>query len=208
MSEQANDRWLSTGAEVLIDEIEREPDAWHCEVLIVGSGYGGAVAAARLAGATPKAGGKAVKVYVLERGSEYLPGEFPATFAEIPGHVRFSRQDGKPSRGHPTGLFDLRLGKVSVVLGNGLGGGSLINAAVMEEATEDAFTDARWPRDLLRPGALKPHYDAARSMLEPEQMPDNVPKDMHSHSAGHHDLEQQHHRQERAPVTRAPSCGR
>ncbi|MBT2301535.1 GMC family oxidoreductase N-terminal domain-containing protein [Variovorax paradoxus] len=176
MSEQANDRWLSTGAEVLIDEVERDPDAWHCEVLIVGSGYGGAVAAAHLAGATPVAGGDPVKVYVIERGNEYLPGEFPATFAEIPGHVRFSKQDGKPSRGRLTGLFDLRLGKVSVVLGNGLGGGSLINAAVMEEASEDAFMDARWPKDLRRPDALKAHYDAARSMLKPEQMPGSVPK--------------------------------
>ncbi|RZL89184.1 MAG: hypothetical protein EOP82_20675, partial [Variovorax sp.] len=136
----------------------------------------GVAPAARLAGATPAAGGDPVKVYVLERGNEYLPGEFPATFAEIPGHVRFSKQDGKPARGRLTGLFDLRLGKVGVVLGNGLGGGSLINAAVMEEATQDAFIDARWPQDLRRPGALSTHYDAARSMLKPEQMPGSVPK--------------------------------
>lgn len=176
MNEQANDRWLSTGAEVLVDEIAQDPDGWHCEVLIVGSGYGGAVAAARLAGAKRAAGGPAIKVYVLERGNEYLPGEFPATFGEIPGHVRFSKQDGKPARGRPTGLFDLRLGKVAVVLGNGLGGGSLINAAVMERATADAFTDKRWPEALRVPDALKSDYGHASAMLMPEQIPGSVAK--------------------------------
>ncbi|SFN41773.1 alpha/beta fold hydrolase [Variovorax sp. OV329] len=176
MSEQANDRWLSTGAEALIEQIERDPDAWHCEVLVVGSGYGGAVAAARLAGARPVAGGDAVKVYVIERGDEYLPGEFPGTFAEMPGHVRFSQQDGNAARGRMAGLFDLRLGKVGVVLGNGLGGGSLINAAVMEPATQDAFDDARWPKDLRKPGALDEPYKAVRRMLQPERLPGSVPK--------------------------------
>src|SRR5689334_14605289 len=40
------------------------------EVAIIGSGYGGAVSAARLAAA-------GAKVFVLERGQEWLPGDFP-----------------------------------------------------------------------------------------------------------------------------------
>ena len=104
------DRLLSQGAEVLVREIlAAPPDALHCDVLIIGSGYGGAVAAARLAGAlsvdaTPgiAPGAVPIKVYLLERGSEYLPGEFPATFAELPGQVRFSMQDGRPARGSGT----------------------------------------------------------------------------------------------------------
>ena len=170
MNTLANDRWLSEGAEVLIEEIEKadatNPGVLHCEVLIIGSGYGGAVAAARLAAATPKAGGDPVKVYVLERGNEYLPGEFPATFAEVPAHVRFSNQDGLPPRGRPTGLFDLRIGKtVSALLGNGLGGGSLINAAVMEEtharthssiAGPRASVSGPWPATTGRPRPCSP----------------------------------------------------
>ncbi|MBJ2156647.1 alpha/beta fold hydrolase [Variovorax sp. IB41] len=175
MTVQAHDRWLSSGAEVLIEDIEQDPTAFHCDVLIIGSGYGGAVAAARLAGATSEASGEAIRVYVLERGNEYLPGEFPGTFAEMPGHVRFSKQDGSPARGRPTGLFDLRLGNVNVVLGNGLGGGSLINAAVMEEPSADAFMDPHWPKD-FRVGALENGYRAAKTMLAPEQMPGSVPK--------------------------------
>jgi cholesterol oxidase len=171
MNGDRSHRWLSRGAEVLIEEIESRPDSLHCDVLIVGSGYGGAVAAARLAGARPKAGGDPVRVMVLERGNEYLPGEFPATFAELPGHVRFSGQDGQPARGHATGLFDLRLGKyVSVLLGNGLGGGSLINAAVMEPPCDHAFAPGLWP-ECIDATTLAPFYRDALAMLEPETIP-------------------------------------
>ncbi|RUR69352.1 hypothetical protein EJP67_20040 [Variovorax guangxiensis] len=178
------DRLLSEGAEVLVREIvAAPPDALHCEVLVIGSGYGGAVAAARLAGALPvnaqsgtAPGGRPVRVYVLERGSEYLPGEFPATFAELPGHVRFSMQDGRPARGNPSGLFDLRLGgDVNALLGNGLGGGSLINAAVMERATSDAFEGGAWPTGLDL-AALADGYGKAEAMLGLEQIPESVPK--------------------------------
>ncbi|SFQ49026.1 Choline dehydrogenase [Variovorax sp. OK605] len=173
------DRLLSQGAEVLVREIlAAPPGALHCEVLVIGSGYGGAVAAARLAGAVPldaPPGAAPVKVYVLERGSEYLPGEFPASFAELPGHVRFSMQDGKPARGNASGLFDVRLGgKVNALLGNGLGGGSLINAAVMERATPDAF-ESGWPAD-VDPHALADGYAKAEVMLSPEQIPETVSK--------------------------------
>ena len=175
MSEQANDRWLSTGAEVLVDEIEREPDAWHCEVLIVGSGYGGAVAAARLAGARSRQVGRRSR----STCSSVAMNTCPANFRPLrrPARTCALQRAGRAAvAGDPTGLFDVRLGKASVVLGNGLGGGSLINAAVMEEATPDAFTNARWPADLRRTGALANAYKAARAMLVPEQLPGTVPK--------------------------------
>ncbi|PBI96057.1 Cholesterol oxidase [Variovorax boronicumulans] len=178
------DRLLSQGAEVLVREIAAAPpDALHCDVLVIGSGYGGAVAAARLAGALSldaapgiAPGAVPIKVYVLERGSEYLPGEFPATFAELPGHVRFSMQDGRPARGNASGLFDLRLGgEVNALLGNGLGGGSLINAAVMERATPDAFEGGAWPGGLDL-AALAQGYGKAEAMLGLEQIPESVSK--------------------------------
>lgn len=170
MAADRSHRWLSHGAEALIERITPHPQDLHCDVLVVGSGYGGAVAAARLAGARPRAGGAAVRVWVLERGNEYLPGEFPATFAELPGHVRFSQQDGQPSRGRASGLFDLRVGAdVSVLLGNGLGGGSLINAAVMERPSCDAFA-ADWPAGIDL-DTLEPFYCRAEDMLQPETIP-------------------------------------
>ncbi len=63
---------------------------------------------------------------MLERGKEYLPGAFPTGVREIPRHVR--RKSNKE------GLFDIRLGpEVNTVVANGVGGGSLINAGVMEQ---------------------------------------------------------------------------
>jgi choline dehydrogenase-like flavoprotein len=105
------------------------------DVVIVGSGYGGSVAAARLAGAQfqPDGGGhRSLQVCVLERGEEYLPGEFPADPGELPRHVRIGNQAGGTVGGFHEGLFDLRLGPdVAALVANGLGGGSLINAGVM-----------------------------------------------------------------------------
>ena len=46
------------------------------DVVVVGSGYGGGVAASRLARA-----GK--RVAVLERGREFVTGEFPARFPDL-----------------------------------------------------------------------------------------------------------------------------
>lgn len=169
-------RWLSEAAETLASEILAAQDApTHCDLLIIGSGYGAAVAAARFAGARRADDGQPLRIVVLERGEEYLPGQFPASFAEVPGHVRFSREDGRPARGRPSGLFDLRLGqRVSTLLGNGLGGGSLINAAVMERPGDDAFARG-WPAGLNRE-RLAPAYERAESMLGPEQIPEQVPK--------------------------------
>ena len=173
MSVTNTHRWLSEDADLLVG-LAADADGMHCDVAIVGSGYGGAVAAAALAGATRESDSSderrrveatPIRVFVLERGEEYLPGMFPAGFAELPGHVRFSTENGAPPRGQPLGLFDVRVGKdVGVLLGNGLGGGSLINAAVMEEPTDDAFTSG-WPAGISA-AALRNEYALARAMLD------------------------------------------
>src|SRR5215472_16999922 len=48
----------------------------HYTVVVVGSGYGGGIAASRLSRA-----GK--DVCILERGREYIPGEYPNTQPEV-----------------------------------------------------------------------------------------------------------------------------
>ncbi len=101
------------------------------DVVIVGSGYGGAMAAAELSGLQQD--GRPVSVLVLERGKEYTPGMFPSSGQELPGHIRVHRSKSGETTGWLDGLFDLRIGvDVSALVANGLGGGSLINAAVME----------------------------------------------------------------------------
>jgi cholesterol oxidase len=140
--------WLSRGFEQLAARLsargfdESVPDF---EVVVVGSGYGGAVAASALA---ERLGG----VCVLERGHEYLQGTFPVDVTEIPGHVRFGGGDGGP-RGTRTGLFDFRWnGDVAAVVANGLGGGSLINAGVMERPDYAVIDRSEWPSALRAEG--------------------------------------------------------
>jgi choline dehydrogenase-like flavoprotein len=166
--------WLAQGAETLAARLASRdgPDAPDCDVLIVGSGYGGAVAAARLAGATIGDGQDAppARIWLLERGLEHPPGSFPSRFAELPGHVRFSRQDGQPPRGSDEGLFDLRLGgEVSVLVANGLGGGSLINAGVMLRPDDDVF-ESGWPKAVTK-ASLDDAYGQALAMLQPQRVP-------------------------------------
>ena len=155
--------WLSQGFEELLYELGQcaSPDDCVFDVIIVGSGYGGAIAAAELAGCTHH--DRPISVCVLERGREYLSGMFPARLAELPLHVRFST-DGTPKpQGRREGLFDLRLGAdVSAVLANGLGGGSLINAGVMEEPRPAMLR--HWP-DGVRKDLLDRFLDEAKKRL-------------------------------------------
>ena len=86
----ARTEWLSEGAEKLAFELLKhdKPGEAHCDIAVVGSGYGGAVAAARLAGAWEEEHSRKAEVWVLERGREFTPGTFPERFADLPGEVR------------------------------------------------------------------------------------------------------------------------
>lgn len=132
------------------------------DVVIVGSGYGGAIAASRLA----RAGRR---VCLLERGREYLPGDFPRTGAEAAGEFQIGGDSA------PTGLFDFRRNDdMNVLLGCGLGGTSLINASVTLAAEPRVFDDDCWPAPLRAPGALDAGYRRAREMLRPAPLPETV----------------------------------
>ncbi|HVV72455.1 MAG TPA: NAD-binding protein, partial [Verrucomicrobiae bacterium] len=69
----------------------------HYTVVVIGSGYGGAIAASRFARAGQK-------VCVLERGREFLPGEYPDTELEALREMQTSLPDGH--LGSRTGLYD------------------------------------------------------------------------------------------------------
>src|SRR4051812_34251412 len=92
------------------------------DVVVVGSGYGGAISASRLARA-----GRSV--CLLERGLEIQPGEYPETSSETLAQTQLDTPIAH--EGSPTALFDFRLNAdISVLVGCGLGGTSLINANV------------------------------------------------------------------------------
>lgn len=144
-------RWLSQGWEGVLHglrcgDLPPDEDGCHCDVLIVGSGYGGAVAAAELAGSRLP-DGRPARVWVLERGQEHLPGAFPTELGELPGHVRFSTHGRAGVSGRRDGLFDVRIQPdICALVGNGLGGGSLINAGVMDWPDAAVFAQAHWPQ--------------------------------------------------------------
>ena len=140
----------------------------HYSAVVVGSGYGGAITAARLA----RAGRD---VCVLERGREIHAGEYPdsalSAAREIQAHT--------PSADHgsATGLFNFHMGPdVTVLSGCGLGGTSLINANVALEPGDAVFADDRWPRELRRrPELLRPFMKQARHMLGSSPYPRDWP---------------------------------
>ena len=145
IKEERATRWLSQGFETLIASLERDPNRTAAsidfDVVIVGTGYGGSVAAAELA---KTRGDKSV--CVLERGGEHLPGSFPSRMAELAGHVRFSTEGSHHPRGRREGLFDVRIGDdLCALVANGVGGGSLINAGVMALPDASVFASRRWP---------------------------------------------------------------
>jgi cholesterol oxidase len=125
------------------------------DFVIVGSGYGGAILAARISGAAiiPKP-----SVCILERGREWPVGTFPDT----PDKATAAFRDPLVN---PLGLYELRaFTDISVIQGCGLGGTSLINANVAIVPDAEVFEQIAWPRT-IRLDALQPYYDRAAQML-------------------------------------------
>src|SRR5690242_1653123 len=124
------------------------------DFVIIGSGYGGAITAARLATANlnPKP-----SICILERGKEWEPGKFPETTADVVGATRLP--------GNPLGLYELlNYPEISVIKGSGLGGTSLINANVAIRPDREVFEQFHWPSEITY-DTLTPFYDAAHKML-------------------------------------------
>ncbi len=124
------------------------------DFVIVGSGYGGAIAAARLATANlnPKP-----SVCILERGREWEVGKFPDSASEA---LRERR-----SELNPLGLYEfLNYRDISVIKGSGLGGTSLINANVAIVPDAEVFRKSGWPASLTLE-SLRPYYERAKNVL-------------------------------------------
>ena len=157
-------RWLSRSIDTLHEDLlkKRQPAAAQADfdVVVIGSGYGGAVAAARFA----RAG---FSVCILERGREYVPGEFPNQLGDLAGHVRFRRSDWGGRIANPLGLFDINAGpEVATLTGNALGGGSQINANVGIRADVKVLAQQHWPYAFRSdPNCLDGYYSEAERCL-------------------------------------------
>jgi cholesterol oxidase len=151
----------------------------HYTVVVVGSGYGGSIAASRFARAGQS-------VCLLERGKELQPGEYPRTMPDAAKEMQTDLPD--KAIGSRTGLYDFRVNSdINVFLGCGLGGTSLVNANVALKAEKRVFEDARWPKEILQDydTTLADGYQRAQEMLKAVPYPDDrkLPKlDAHAKS--------------------------
>lgn len=135
------------------------------EAVVIGSGYGAGVCAARLAEV-------GVEVVVLERGREFSVSAgqpFPDTSKACRENMQLS--GGPFDDTHRLGLYDFHVSRdLDVLVGCGLGGTSLINANVSIEPDKAVFAQAMWPaviREEAAANGLAPYYDRARSVLQP-----------------------------------------
>ena len=140
------------------------------DVVVVGSGYGGGVAASRMARAGQS-------VCLLERGKERWPGEYPSTALSFTKDLHVSGSSKLAQWGDPTGLYHVIVGEgQTAFVGSGLGGSSLLNSNVFLKADDATLALRDWPKELREPKALEPYYALAEQMLEPEPYPDHWPE--------------------------------
>ena len=127
------------------------------DAIVVGSGFGGGIAACRLAEA-----GKSV--CVLERGRRFGRQDFidrPSQLGQLIWHPT----------ANPNGMFDVRMMRDLVVItAAGVGGGSLVYANVQLRAPADVFGDPRWPA-AIDAESLEPWYVKTEAALEPRTTP-------------------------------------
>ena len=141
------------------------------EVVVIGSGFGGAIVACRTAKKWRN------KVMVLERGKRYPMGSFPRSpremarnFWNLPNELRRRRHQDASEEMH--GLFDIRnYDKMDAVVCAGLGGGSLIYANVFLEPPARVFQSG-WPENCTI-DHMQPYFDVVRSVLGARPIPQN-----------------------------------
>jgi cholesterol oxidase len=119
------------------------------DAVVVGTGFGGSVAACRLAQA-------GLKVGILERGRRYALGTFPRDWSD-PGNGWLWPEK--------QGLFDVRpINEMTIVQGAAYGGGSHLYANVHLRVPPDVFEHG-WPSGYRR-HLLDPYYDLVAHMLD------------------------------------------
>ncbi|MGA0080045.1 MAG: GMC family oxidoreductase N-terminal domain-containing protein [Candidatus Nanopelagicus sp.] len=134
------------------------------DVVVIGSGFGGSVAALRLTE-------KGYKVCVLEAGRRFSDKDFPKT------SWRLRRFLFLPRLGL-TGIQRIHvLPDVLVLAGAGVGGGSLVYANTLYKPPASYFEDKQWSKITNWDQELSPWYDQASRMLGVAQNPYFSPSD-------------------------------
>src|SRR3954465_14993404 len=126
--------------------------AYDYDVLVIGSGFGGAVTALRLTE-------KGYRVGVLEAGRRFTDEQFAKTSWRLRDYVY------APAFGCYGILRLTLLRDVLVMSGAGVGGGSLGYANTLYEPPDAFFADPQWASITDWKAELAPYYDQAKRML-------------------------------------------
>ncbi|MDQ4133171.1 MAG: GMC family oxidoreductase [Actinomycetota bacterium] len=122
------------------------------DAVVIGSGFGGAVVAARLAEA-----GRGV--CLLERGRRWDGDDFPRTFSQAAGSVW--------DEGSNYGFLEYRVfPRIDVIQGSGVGGGSLHYFNVQRRALPEILRRPEWPPTYAT-GVLDRYYQRVEEVTTP-----------------------------------------
>jgi cholesterol oxidase len=126
------------------------------DAVVIGSGFGGAVVACRLAE-------RGRSVVVLERGRRWGRAEFPRP-GQRDAPWWFDRRG--------TGIYERRrFPQMQVIVAAGVGGGSLVYTNVQKVPPAEVFRG--WPEPISL-DYLRPYYERVREMLEPAPIPHDL----------------------------------
>lgn len=145
-------------------------EAYDYDVIVVGSGFGGSVAALRLTE-------KGYRVGVLEAGRRFTRESLPKSSWDLRNYL------WAPA----LGCYGIQrvhlLGNVMVLAGAGVGGGSLNYANTLYVPPKQFFDDQQWSHITDWQEELKPYYDQARRMLGVRLNRTMTPSDVHLKAA-------------------------
>jgi cholesterol oxidase len=135
------------------------------DVVVIGSGFGGSVAALR-------ASEKGYRVGVVEAGRRFTNDTLPKTSWEL------KKFFWAPALGWMGIQKITPLNDVLVLSGAGVGGGSLVYANTLYTPLDDFFHDRQWAHITDWKAELAPYYDQASRMLGVTQNPTMTPSDV------------------------------
>jgi cholesterol oxidase len=134
------------------------------DVVVVGSGFGGSVAALRLTE-------KGYRVAVVEAGRRFADDEFAETSWDLRKYL------WAPALGC-YGIQRIHLLKdVMILAGAGVGGGSLVYANTLYRPLKPFYADRQWADITDWEAELAPHYDQASKMFGVVTNPTVTPSD-------------------------------